>query len=488
VADRKDWGHVSSIGVHRQHYNVTFTLLALAAVAFSLLQSLVAPALLTIQHDLHTTTAGAAWILSAYLLSASVVTPIAGRLGDMFGKKLVLVAVLVVLAAGTALAGLATSIAVMIVARVIQGAGGAIFPLAFAIIRDEFPRERVPHGIAMISAILGIGGGLGIVLAGPIVQHLSYHWLFWLPLVVVVAAAVGTVLFVPESPVLTPGRIDPIGAALLSGWLVALLVPVSEGESWGWTSGKTLGLFAAAAVLLVVWVWAESRSEAPVVDMRMMRLPGVWTTNLAALVFGFGMYSSFVLVPEFVELPKTTGFGFGATVTKAGLFMVPATIGMLVAGPVSGRLSTTVGSKLPLLIGSLVSSVAFVILAAAHGSGWEIYTAMLVLGIGIGFAFASMANLIVEAVPGHQTGVATGMNTIVRTIGGAIGSQVTAGIVTATVVANELPSETGFTIAFAASAAALAIGFAVALAVPAQANARKIAGFRQLEVGEWQRR
>jgi EmrB/QacA subfamily drug resistance transporter len=457
---------VSSIEVHRQHYNVTLTLLAVAAVAFSLLQSLVAPALLTIQHDLHTTTAGAAWILSAYLLSASVMTPIAGRLGDMFGKKRMLVAVLIVLAAGTALAGLATSIVVMIVARVIQGAGGAIFPLAFAIIRDEFPRERVPHGIAMISAILGIGGGLGIVLAGPIVEHLSYHWLFWLPLVAVVAAAVGTVVFVPESPVRTPGRIDPIGAVLLAGWLVALLVPVSEGGSWGWTSGKTIGLFALAAVLILVWFWAESRSEAPMVDMRMMRLRGVWTTNLAALVFGFGMYSSFLLVPEFVEFPKATGFGFGASVTEAGLFMVPATIGMLLAGPVSGRLSTTVGSKVPLLIGALVSSIAFVILAAAHGSDWEIYAAMLILGLGIGFAFASMANLIVEAVPGHQTGVATGMNTIVRTIGGAIGSQVTAGIVAATLAGNGLPTETGFTIAFAASAAALAVGFAVAFAVP----------------------
>ena len=479
---------MSSIDVHRQHYNVTFTLLAVAAISYALLQSLVAPALLTIQHDLHTTTAGAAWILSAYLLSASVMTPIVGRLGDMFGKKRMLVAVLVVLAAGTALAGLATSITVMIVARVIQGAGGAIFPLAFAIIRDEFPPERVPHGIALISAILGIGGGLGIVLAGPIVQHLSYHWLFWLPLIVVVASAIGTMVFVPESPVRTPGRIDPIGAALLSGWLVALLVPVSEGESWGWTSGKTVGLFGVAAVLIVVWVWAESRSKAPVVDMRMMRLRGVWTTNLAALVFGFGMYASFVLVPQFVELPKATGFGFGASVTKAGLFMVPATVGMLLAGPVSGRLSTTVGSKVPLLIGALVSAVAFVILASAHSADWEIYTAMLIMGVGIGFAFASMANLIVEAVPGHQTGVATGMNTIVRTIGGAIGSQVAAGIVTATVARNGLPSETGFTIAFAASAAALSIGFVVALAVPARAGARKIAAFRQLEVGEWQRR
>ena len=462
---------MSSIDVHRQHYNVTFTLLAVAAVAFALLQSLVAPALLTIQHDLHTTTAGAAWILSAYLLSASVLTPIAGRFGDMFGKKRMLVAVLVVLAAGAALAGLATSITVMIVARVIQGAGGAIFPLAFAIIRDEFPRERVPHGIALISAILGIGGGLGIVLAGPIVQHLDYHWLFWFPMVAVVAAAVGTMVFVPESPVRTPGRIDPVGAVLLSGWLVALLVPVSEGATWGWTSGRTLGLFAVAAVLIPVWIWAESRSRAPVVDMRMMRLRGVWTTNLTALVFGFGMYSSFVLVPEFVELPSSTGFGFGASVTKAGLFMVPATTGMLLAGPVSGRLSSTVGSRVPLVLGALFSFAGFVILAAAHGSDWEIYTAMLVLGLGIGFAFASMANLIVEAVPGHQTGVATGMNTIVRTIGGAIGSQVTAGIVTATVAANRLPTDKGFTIAFATAAAALAVGLVVAFAVPGRATA-----------------
>jgi EmrB/QacA subfamily drug resistance transporter len=479
---------MSSIDVHRQHYNVTFTLLALAAVAYALLQSLVAPALLTIQHDLHTTTAGAAWILSAYLLSASAVTPIAGRLGDMFGKKRMLVAMLIVLAAGTALAGLATSISVMIVARVIQGAGGAIFPLAFAIIRDEFPRERVPHGIALISAILGIGGGLGIVLAGPIVQHFSYHWLFWFPLLAVVAAIVGTIVFVPESPVRTPGRIDPVGAALLAGWLVALLIPVSEGGSWGWTSGKTLSLFAVAAVLIPVWIWSESRSRAPVVDMRMMRLRGVWTTNLAALVFGFGMYSSFVLVPEFVELPSSTGFGFGASVTKAGLFMVPATVGMLLAGPASGRLSTTVDSKLPLLLGSVCSCAAFSILAAAHDAHWEIYSAMLVLGVGIGFAFASMANLIVEAVPGNQTGVATGMNTIVRTIGGAIGSQVTAGVVTATVAANGLPTENGFTIAFAASAVALAVGFVVALGVPSRADAHTIAGLRQLEVGEWQRR
>jgi MFS family permease len=330
----------------------------------------------------------------------------------------------------------------------------------------------VPHGIALISAILGIGGGLGIVLAGPIIQHLDYHWLFWFPLGAVIVATIGIVLFVPESPVKTRGRIDPLGAVLLAAWLLALLVPVSQGPTWGWTSPKTLVLFAAAAVLIPVWVWAESRSRAPLVDMQMMRLRPVWTTNLAALVLGFGMFASFVLVPEFVELPASDGFGFGASVTEAGLFLVPATLGMLVAGPISGRLSSTVGSRVPLILGALFSCVGFALLAVAHSQRFEIYLAMAVMGIGIGFAFSSMANLIVESVPAHQTGVATGMNTIVRSIGGAIGSQVSAGIVAATLVAGR-PTERGFTLAFAVAAGALALGFFVALYVPKPAGAHE---------------
>jgi EmrB/QacA subfamily drug resistance transporter len=460
-------GHAAELdAVHRQHYNVTFALLAVAAVAYALLQSLVAPALLTIQHDLHTSATGAAWILTAYLLSASVLTPVAGRLGDMFGKKRSLVVVLVILAVGTALAGLASSIGLMIAARVVQGAGGAVFPLAFAIIRDEFPRERIAQGIALISAILGIGGGLGIVLAGPIVQHMSYHWLFWFPLIGVVLATFGIVVFVPESPIRAPGRIDPIGGILLAGWLVALLVAVSEGPAWGWRSGRIFVLFDLAVALLVAWIWAESRSSAPLVDMQMMRIRTVWMTNAAALVLGFGMFASFVLVPEFVELPKRTGFGFGASVTQAGIYLLPSAAGMLVAGPVAGRLSNSRGSRLPLQIGAAVSCAAFVLLTFAHSASAEIYVSMLIMGIGIGFAFASMANLIVESVPPEQTGVATGMNTIVRSIGGAIGSEVAASVIAATLSPSGDATEHGFTIAFAVAAAALAVGAGVALLIP----------------------
>ena len=439
--------------------------LALGGAAYALLQSLVVPALPVLQHDLHTTTSGVTWVFTSYLLAASVATPIAGRLGDMYGKKRVLVVTLSGLAAGSLLAAVVTALPLMIVARTIQGLGGAIFPLAFGIIRDEFPRERVAGAIALVSGILGIGGGLGIVLAGPILQHLSYHWLFWIPLAVTAVAAAAAFAFIPESTIREPGNIHWLGGVLLSGWLVALLVAVSEGSAWGWGSTKTIGLLVASGMFAAAWVRAESRARHPLVDMRMMRLSGVWTTNAAALLIGFGMYSAFILIPQFVQTPTSTGYGFGASVSQAGLFLVPTTIALLITSPISGRLSSVVGSKVPLVVGTIVTALAFVVLAVA-GSRWEIYLASALVGIGVGFAFASMANLIVEAVPQGQTGVATGMNTIVRTIGGAIGAVVAASVLAGHVLASGEPTKGGYTMTFSICAAVLVVGVLASLAVP----------------------
>ncbi len=451
---------------HRQHYNLTFAVLALGAGTYSVLQSLVAPALPEIQRDLHTSTTAVAWILTAYLLSASVLTPIMGRLGDMFGKERWLVYSLGVLAAGTLLAALATNITVMIVARVIQGAGGAIFPLAFGIIRDEFPPRRVAGGIALISAILGIGGGLGIVAAGPIVDALSYHWLFWIPFVLVVAATVMTVFFVPESPIKTPGKINWLGAFLLSGWLVALLLAISEGSGWGWGDARVVGLFVAAVALFVSWISYEQRSPRPLVDMKMMRVRGVWTVNAAAFLVGAGMYSSFILIPQFAEMPASAGYGFHASITQAGLFLLPATVAMLLVSPLAGRMANKVGSRVPLILGSLATCASFTFLAAAHDQRWELYVGTATLGVGIGLAFASLGNLIVEAVPPEQTGVATGMNTVMRTLGGSVGAQIGASVIAATVIGSALPTEHGFTLAFIVAAAACGLAALASLAVP----------------------
>ncbi|HEY0317416.1 MAG TPA: MFS transporter [Solirubrobacterales bacterium] len=450
----------------RQHYGITFAVLALAGAAYSMLQSTVAPALPLIQHELHASANATAWVFTGYLLSASILTPIVGRLGDMFGKERTLVVSLAVLSLGVLMAALANSIGTLILARVIQGSGGAIFPLAFGIIRDEFPRERAAQGIALISAILGIGGGLGIVLAGPIISVLDYHWLFWFPLVAVGGATVATIFFVPESPVKSPGKVDWAGAGLLSSWLVLLLLGITQTSEWGWGDPRVLALLAAALGMLAIWIRFEARASEPLVDMVMMRIRGVWTVNAAAFLVGAGMYSSFILVPEFTETPASSGYGYGATVTEAGLFLLPATIAMMVISPVAGWLTGRIGARPILIAGSLVTTLSFTLMAVAHHQHFDMYVATALMGAGIALAFSSLANLIVEAVPPSQTAVATGMNTVMRTLGGAIGGQVGASLIAGTVVAAGLPTEHGFTLAFLFAAGACLLAAVASLTVP----------------------
>jgi EmrB/QacA subfamily drug resistance transporter len=437
----------------------------LAGGAFALVQSFVAPALGLIQRELGTTTTGAGWIFTAYLLSATVFTPIAGRLGDMFGKRRLLVASLVALAAGSLLAALADSLAVMLVARVVQGAGGGIFPLGFGIIRERFPRERVANGIALLSSSLGIGGALGITLAGTVVDHLSYHWLFWIPFFVSVAAAAGAAAFVPESESRSRGQVDWLGALLLSAWLVCALLVASEGFAWGWTDPATAAVALAGVAGFALWMASAGAAAEPLVDLRMMRLRGVWTANATAGLLGFGMFSSFITVPWLVQQPLESGYGFASSITEAGLFVVPAPLAMLVVGPLAGRLAASGGARRPLLLGSAVSAVAFLVLAGSHSAPWHVYVATALMGVGMGLAYASMANLVLESVPDAQTGVASGMNMILRTIGGAVGTAVSASIVGAYVDAAGIPAERGFALTFlVCGVAALGAVAAAALA------------------------
>ncbi len=451
----------------RPHHNLTLGVLLLATLSYALQQTLVSPALPAIQRDLDTSTTAVTYTLTAFLLSASVATPIAGRLGDMFGKKRMLVIALGVFAFGSLLCAFAPSIELLIAGRVVQGGGAAVFPLSFAIVRDEFPRERVPGAVGTLSATFGIGGGAGVVLSGVIVDHLSYEWVFRFGFLVVVAALFMAWRYVPESPVTSPAKIDWGGAVLMSGGLIALLVGVSEGNHWGWTDARIVGLFTASVVLLLAWGTFEYKHPQPLVDMAMMRERTVLTTNLAGVLVGFGMFSLFILVPQFVQAPSSTGYGFGASVTEAGLFLLPATAVTLVAGPVAGWLGGRIGPQIPLAGGLLVALVAYVFLALEHSSATSILIATGLFGLGLGFAFASMINVIIGAVEPTKTGVATGMNTIMRTIGGSLGGQVAAAILTGHLV-NGYATEHGFAVAFWVCAAAVAGAFGVALMIPRQ--------------------
>ncbi|BBH70353.1 MFS transporter [Actinoplanes sp. OR16] len=458
---------------------MTFAVLAAAAAAFSLMQSLVTPVLPTIQQDLHTSTASVTWVLTAWLLAASVATPLMGRIADTIGKDRTLLVALAAIAVGCLLAALAPNVGVLITARVIQGLGGAVFPISFGILRDEFPPARLASALGVLSAVIATGSGIGIVLAGPIVGVLDWRWLFWIPMAVVTVVTVVAWRVIPASPRHGQGRINWISATLLAGWLVALLLPLSMGRSWGWGSARTIALFALALVLVAGWLVAELRAKEPLIDMRMMRLPAVWTTNLAALLFGAAMFGVFAFLPQLLQVPASTGYGFGMSVTGAGLLMLPLMVAMAVFGSVSGPLTRWVSNKAQLLWGSAMGTIACLSLALAHDEKWMVALAAGVFGIGLGLIYSSMINLIVRSVPAHQTGAASGMNTNIRTIGASLGTALVSTVVTGHTGPGGLPAESGYTQAFLLLAVASAAAFAVALLVP---SGRRKPATRQPEV------
>jgi len=438
-----------------------------AGAGYALLQSLVVPALPTLRRELDTSATGAAWVFTAFLLAACVATPLASRLGDLLGKKRLLVAVLIALAAGTLLSALATSLSVMLLGRVIQGFGGAVFPLAFGIMRDELPPRRVSGGIGAMTAILGMGGVVGIVLAAPILDNLSYHWLFWIPLLVILASLAATLVVVPESRVRAGGGLSWPAALLFSASLVCLLVAVSKAPEWGWSSTKVAGLLVAAVAFGLAWLAVERRTRHPFIDLRVVVDRGTWTANVAAILLGWGLYSGFVLVPQFVQEPKSTGYGFGVSATRAGLFLLPWATAMLFASPLSSRLSAVRGTKWSLAAGSAVGACGFAFLFAAHAHEWEVLVASAVIGTGVGLAFTAVANLVVETVPQTETSVASGVNIIARTIGGVVGTQVAVSVVATTVTASGSPTLEGYLWIFGISAAVLALAGLTALRAPA---------------------
>jgi EmrB/QacA subfamily drug resistance transporter len=457
----------------RQSHNVTLAVLAVAGLSYALAQTMIAPALPDVGRELHASPTATAWVLTAFLLSGSVATPVLGRFGDMFGKQRVLVWLLGLFAAGSLIAAVSHSLPLLILGRVVQGAAGAVFPLAFGIVRDEFPPEKTAQGLGLVSAVFGVGGGIGLVLSGLIVDHLAYEWIFWFTFVVALVALVLAWRCVPESPVRSAvTRIDYKGAALLSVGVTAILLAISQGRDRGWTSPEILGTGLFGFEVLLFWIGFELERDAPLVDMRMMSRRGVWTTNLTAIFAGFGLFGFFIMLPQFVETPASVGYGFGSSVATAGLYLMPATLMMLVAGPAAGAMAQRWSAKLPLIIGACSLTLGLAATALVHDTGPHVLIGSGLIGVGVGLTYAAMPALVVRAVDPTETGVATGMNTIMRTIGGSVGTQVAAALIAGHVSAAGVPEEAGYTAAFAVCAAVTVLGIGAALLVPGRAIPR----------------
>lgn len=440
--------------------------LLLCALAYALAQTLVAPALPAITREFDTTSSSSAWVLTGYLLSASVCTPLAGKLGDLFGKARVLTWIMLLFCAGSVISGLASSIEVLIAGRVIQGVAGGVFPLAFGIINDELPQERRAVAIGTMSAMFGIGGGIGLPLSGAIVDNVDISWLFWIGLLAL-PAALAVHRLVPPSPARERTSIDWVGAALLSTGLAAVLLGISKANAWGWGSGRTVAMLLGGLAVLLVFVAYELRRSEPLVDMRVLAERPVLATNLTGFLIGIAMFGSFLMIPQFAQTAQDAGYGFGMTVLESGLLMLPSSVVMLVCGPLAGYLGDRIGFRTVLAAGTVATTFAFVILSLAHETPMEFVIANVLIGVGISFGFASMANLIVDLVDPREVGIATGINTIMRSVGGAFGAAIVTALLTAdTIGATPIPTEHAYTEAFVISGVISVLALLAALWIP----------------------
>lgn len=448
--------------------------LSLAAMVVSMMQTLVVPILGLIQSSLHTTAANASWVTTATLLSAAVFTPVLGRFGDQHGKKPTLVGVLFVLIAGTLLAATTHSLLWLIVGRVLQGAATAIFPLALSILREEIEPKKLPGAMAMASGAFAFGSGIALVATGLLTSgaHPDYRSAFWLATGMAVLVLVAVVTLVPATRHKTGGRTDVLGTLTLALTLVLLLLPITQGHEWGWTSPRAIGCFAGAAVMAAVWVLVERKVKEPLVDMRMFAHRPVLFANLAGLLVGFGAFVLFIGVSYLAQMPsRLVGYGFDASVLRASVeYLLPSTLVSLFAAPVGGRLVRRHGPRVVLALASLAGAIGFAWIVADHSHSFSVIDAGAFVGVAIAFGYSAMPAVIVGSVPHHETGIANGINSISRSTGSAIGSAVVTTVLASKTVPHlppgvpALPAESQFTLSFVIAGIALALVSVVALA------------------------
>lgn len=448
---------------------VLIATLSTVGIVVSLMQTLVIPIIPSLPTLLSTSASNASWVITATLLAGAVATPISGRLGDMFGKRRVLVANLLFLITGSVICASFSTLLPEIVGRSLQGAAVGAIPLGISILRDELPPERVGSAIAVMSATLGVGGAVGLPFAAVIAQNANWHVLFWTAAGLGVVCAALVFRFVPESPVRTPGSFDFGGAVGLSVALLTLLVGITKGADWGWGSASILTLFAVSLASFLAWGFYELRRKSPLVDLRVSARPRVLFTNLASIAVGFSLYGMSLTFPQLLMAPEATGYGFGLSMVSAGLVLAPTGLVMMALSPVSARLTAARGPKVTLAVGSAVIAVGYISAVLLMNSVWEIVVAAVIVAGGVGLAYAAMPALIMGAVPLSETAAANGLNSLMRSIGtstSAAAMSVVLAHMTMQLGPHVLPSREGFHTTFLIAMAGALIAIVFTACIP----------------------
>ncbi|MET9761998.1 MFS transporter [Streptomyces sp. NPDC006372] len=449
--------------------NAVVAVLAFAGIVVSLMQTLVIPIVPELPKYLNASASNTAWAVTATLLAAAVATPVVGRLGDMFGKRRMLLASLALLVSGSVVCALSSSLVPMIVGRTLQGLSAAVVPLGISVLRDVLPAERLAGSTALMSASLGVGGALGLPSAAFIADNYDWHVLFWTSAILGVVALALVLLIVPESKVRTGGSFDLLGALGLSAALVSLLLAISKGADWGWTSGTTLGLFATAIAVFLLWGRYELRTAQPLVDLRTTARRQVLFTNLASVALGFSMFAMSLVLPQVLQLPEQTGYGLGKSMLAVGLILAPQGLVMMAMSAVSAGITKAKGPKTTLMIGAIIVAAGYSLSVVTMSEIWHIMLVACIIGGGIGFAYGAMPALIMGAVPASETAAANSLNTLMRSMGTSFASAL-AGVILAQMTTDfggyPLPSENGFKVVMAIGAGAALLAFALASFLP----------------------
>jgi len=435
----------------------------------ALTQTMIIPLVPVLPHLLDSSAADASWAITATLLAAAVAMPIAGRLGDMVGKRLMLLLSLTALVAGSVLCALSGTLVLVVAGRALQGLSMGAIALGISIMRDELPAERVGPAVARVSATLGVGGAVGLPVAALIAEKGSWHALFWVAAVLALLGAIAVAVLVPESPVRTPARFDVPGALGLATGLLALLVAITKGGDWGWGDRLTLGLIAGSLLVFLLWGAWELRTGAPLVDLRVSARPQVLFTNVSSVAVGFAMYGMSLIPTQILMAPEQTGYGMGRTMIEAGLLLAPSGLVMYLLSGVGARISAARGPRTSLAVGIVVIGCGYVSALLLRDQPWEITLATVFIGAGIGVAYAAMPALIMGAVPVTETAAANGLNALMRSMGTSLSSAVVSVVLAHEVVRlgpATLPSSHGFTLALLISIVAAGVALAFSLAIP----------------------
>ncbi|WP_203136833.1 MFS transporter [Microbacterium sp. JZ31] len=448
---------------------LTVAVLAFTGLCSAYMFTLVVPIQAELPHLLNADRNDTAWVVTITLLVAACATPISGRLGDMYGKRRIVLVLIGALILGSVVAALAGGIGGVILGRALQGATTGVIPLGIAIMRDVLPPAHLGTAVALMSATMGVGGAVGMPASALIVEHLDWHVLFWLAAALGVVALVLVALFVPPSTLRTRGRFDFVGAAGLAAGLVGLLLAISRGADWGWLSPVTLGSGIGGLAILLLWGWYQLRVAEPLLDLRVAARPTVLFTNLAAIGMGFALFGTNVTLPQLLELPVESGSGLGQTLFVTSLIVMPSGLVMMVISPLSGWLERTLGGRFMLAFGTGAVAVSYLFLLLWSTEVWHLLVANILIGVGVGFSFAAMPMLIMRAVPSHETGASNGINALFRSLGTSIASAVMAAVLASMTIDFEgtpVPTHDAFDVCFWLGAGAAVAACLLSLLIP----------------------